>query len=253
MSKKSSVELRVFARLLEAARGPSKQASADDPYGEFLFAKKRKDLKGTPAAKEKDTPEEAALYQALDNHYNNKDYDLGGHAEQILDLVSQGKYAKLLAPPPGPYYRIISNIDIPTLCGMLGIGADEVVYGKHVRAGGGTMKPGGALAGSSGIHSWSTKLDPSWVGEDLRAAGSFFDQVSYEPAAALVIRADGGKNFFANPEGMSNVGGLGPYVAKQDEVISYGPVRFTASAYFAARKQKTAFERYDVAKLISKV
>lgn len=38
-----------------------------------------------------------------------------------------------------------------------------------------------------------------------------------------------------------------PYVAKQDEVISYGPVKFTVSTYFATRKQKTAIERYDVA------
>jgi len=239
--------------LLEAGRSAPAQATADDPYGKYLFAKKRKDLKGTPAAAEKDTPEEAELYQAFKDHYNNADYTLGGSASQLLDLVKQGKYSKLLAPPPGPYYRIISDVDIPVLCKILGIDKKSVVYDVVTRTKGGVMTPGGGLAGTTGIHSWTTALDPSWVEEDLFSFSSLANRLRGGPAATVILKAAGGKNFFANPEGMKNVTGLGPYVERQDEVISYGPVKFSSAAYFAAKKLEDLVKNYDLGEMIAAV
>jgi hypothetical protein len=247
-------DLRSMIRvLLEASRSAPAQADSDDPYGKYLFAKKRKDLKGTPAAAEKDTPEEAELYQAFNDHYNNREYSLGDVAPQLLDLVKQGKYAKLLAPPPGPYYRIISDVDITTLCKILGIDRKSVVYGKPTRTKGGVMTPGGTMAGTTGIHSWTTALDPSWVKEDLHVSSSLASRLLGGPAAMIVLKASGGKNFFANPVGMQNVVGLGKYVERQDEVISYGPVKFSSAAYFAAKKIEDFATTFDIGELIAAV
>jgi hypothetical protein len=239
--------------LLEAGSSAPAQADADDPYGKYLFAKNRKDLKGTPAAKEKDTPEEAELYQAFNDHYNNQEYTLGDSAPQLLDLVKQGKYTKHLAPPPGPYYRIITDVEIPVLCKILGIDKKSVVYGKPTRTKGGVMTPGGYLAGASGIHSWSTALDPSWVEEDLYAFNSLANRLRKSPAGTIILKATGGKNFFANPDGMQNVTGLGKYVARQDEVISYGPVKFSSAVYFAAKKIDNLVSNYDINELLGMI
>lgn len=239
--------------ILEASKNPAAQADAEDPYGKYLFAKKRKDLKGTPAAKEKDTPEEVELYNAFSDHYNNMEYTLGDSAEQILNLVKQGKYAKLLAPPPGPYYRVISDISIPVLCKMLGIDRKSVTYGKVTRTKGGVMIPGGDMAGSTGIHSWSTALDSSWVEGDLYVTSALTSHLRNEPAAIVVLRASGGKSFFANPEGMKNVTGLGKYVERQDEVISYGPVKFSAAAYWAGKKLSDVVDSFDIEELIGSI
>lgn len=246
--KISVKELRGLIR--EAMVSSSAEAAVDDPYGKYLFAKKRKDLKGTPAAKEKDTPEEAELYQAFNVHYNNQGYMLGDVAPQVLDLVKQGKYEKLLAPPPGPYYRVITDVDIPVLCEVLGIDVGSVVYGKATRTKGGVMMPGGSLSGKSGIHSWSTMLDPSWVEGDLYVSSSLVDRLRGGPAAMIVLRASGGKNFFVNPEGMQNVAGLGKFMERQNEVISYGPVKFAGAVYFAVKNLDEFVKNYDINEIL---
>lgn len=218
------IEERVFRRLLEAAQT---QASKDDPYGEYLFAKKRKDLKGTPAGTEEDTPEEAALFKSFADHYSYSDYTLGDKAPLLLDLIKQGKYTKLLAPPPGPYYRLITDLSVELLASMLGIDEQDLVEGVPTTVKtGGVMKPGGSGAGSTGIHSWSTNLDSSWIFGDLQA-----ESYMYAGSAAVILKAIGGKNFFVNPEGMSNVTGMSEFIATQSEVISYGDVPFDSAVY----------------------
>ena len=156
----------------EAAKGKgSAQADPDDPFGQYLFAPHRSDLPAA-ARREEDTPEEEELFQAFADHYNNEEYTLGGFAPELLKLVKQGKYTKLLAPPGGPYYRIITNITKPVLAGMLGVKPGQLRVGEPTAAGGGVMKPGGDMAGSTGIHSWTTdnSVEPEWFGDIMGGA-----------------------------------------------------------------------------------
>ena len=47
--------------------------------------------------------------------------------------------------------------------------------------------------------------------------------------------------------------GLGKYVERQDEVISYGPVKFSSAAYFAAKKLDDFAKNFDIEELIASV
>ena len=208
------------------------QASKDDPYGEYLFAPQRRDLK--TKKREPNTPEEDALLKALEDHYNNEEYTLGEFAPELLDLIAQGKYSKVLAPPPGPYYRVLSELPAPVLAGFLGVRPKALTVGEPTDGGGGTMTPGGRYSGSTGIHSWTTKLDSKWLNKDILTR----KVMKAGEVLAVVVADESGGDFLINPKGMSNVEGMPSYVATQNEVISFGPVAFDRCVYYVATGAK---------------
>lgn len=218
---------RIYERLLREAA----QARPDDPYGEYLFAPVRDDLP-PEARKEQNTAAEDDLYAALYKHYEgwgSSAWD--GQEEEILTLLSQGKYRKLLEPPPGPYFRVISKVPQGTVATVLGIPASEVVRGKTTPTGGGILTPrgqtGGGGAGASGIMSWTTRPSPKWMMGDLGAG------YLRQGEGTILVRAGGPEagRFFVDPAEMARVGGLPHYATYQWEVISKGPVEFEAAAY----------------------
>lgn len=224
-------QLRQMIRrgLFEAPRA---QGTADDPYGKYLFAPQRTDLPAT-AKGEKNTPEEKELWDALQAHYENMGYYLGDLAPGILDLVKQGKYAKLLAPPGGPYYRLVSDIPIDVFAGWVKKKPESIKRDVATTCGGGRMTPGGTDAGSTGIHSWTVNEDTSNLGEVI------YGPVKKGTVTAVLRASDGGGKFFIDPAGMALVPKMSRYVAaktSQGEVISFGPVKFEAAAYYAAGK-----------------
>lgn len=215
------IEERVFRRLLEAS-----QAGKDDPYGEYLFSKRRRDLKGTPEGSEEDTEEEKELFKSFVDHYNDSDYTLGDKAPLILDLIKNGKYAKLLAPPPPPYYRIIVDLDKSSIANMLKMEEDDLIEGRPVlMRQGGEMVPGGTGSGSTGIHSWTTDLLNTNLVDDFQM------QQGVTVLIMKVKKAHSPNNFFVNHKEMSNVVGLPRVVTTESEVISYGPVNFDSCVY----------------------
>lgn len=220
--------LREYVRgVLEAAQGQE-----DDPYGKYLFAPQRNDLK--MKGREPNTPEEDELLKALEDHYNNEEYTLGGVAPQLLDLVAAGKYSKILAPPKGPYYRLLAELPSPAMASFLGVKPRSLKVGQPTDGGGGTMKPGGRYSGSTGIHSWTTRLDPKWVTKDILTRKTM---KAGEVIAIIVADEDGG-DFLLNPKGMAQVKGMPSYVATQSEVVSYGPVSFHTCVYYVASGAK---------------
>ena len=208
------------------------QAEPSDPYGEYLFAPQRGDLK--MKKKEPNTPEEDALLKALDAHYNNEEYTLGEFAPELLDLIAQDKYSKILAPPPGPYYRILAELPAPAFASFLGVKPKALTIGKATDGGGGTMTPGGPWSGSTGIHSWTTKPDPKWLNKDILIRKT----MKAGEVLAIIVADESGGNFLINPKGMSKVKGMPEYVAEQNEVISFGPVTFDQCVYYVATGAK---------------
>ena len=220
--------LRSYVRSIIA----ESQGDKEDPYGEYLFAPQRKDLK--TKKREPNTPEEDALLKALEDHYNNEEYTLGEFAPELLDLIAQGKYSKVLAPPPGPYYRVLSELPAPVLAGFLGVRPKALTVGEPTDGGGGTMTPGGRYSGSTGIHSWTTKLDPKWLNKDILTR----KVMKAGEVLAVVVADESGGDFLINPKGMANVSGMPSYVATQNEVISFGPVDFDRCVYYVATGAK---------------
>lgn len=218
------------------------QAGASDPYGEYLFAPQRKDLK--TKKREPNTPEEDALLKALEDHYNNEEYTLGEFAPEILDLISQGKYSKILAPPPGPYYRLLAELPGPVFASFLGVRPKSLVVGEPTDGGPGTMTPGGRYSGSTGIHSWTTKLDPKWVNKDILTR----KYMKAGEVLAVLVAEESGGDFIVNPKGMGNVSGMPSYVATQNEVISYGPVSFDSCVYYVATGAKGEMTSHEALK-----
>lgn len=235
------IQESVLKRLLEKA-----QAEKDDPYGEYLFAPQRKDLKGK---KEKNTPEEEELLKAFQDHYNNEEYTLGDMAPEILDLISQGKYSKVLSPPPGPYYRILAELPVASLASFLGVRPKLLKIGEITNGGSGTMTPGGRYSGSTGIHSWTTKLDPKWANKDILVRKI----IKPGEVLAIIVSDESGGDFFVNPKGMSNVKSMPTYVSTQNEVISFGPVTFDTCIYYVGSGQKGEPSSHEIFKEMLKM
>lgn len=223
-SRKSGDLLREYVRSVVTEA----QAEEDDPYGQYLFAPQRKDLK--TKKREPNTPEEDELLKALDAHYNNEEYTLGDMAPELLDLVAQGKYSTILAPPPGPYYRVLAELPAPALASFLGVKPKALAVGEATDGGGGTMTPGGPWSGSTGIHSWTTKPDPKWLNKDILIRKT----MKAGEVLAVIVADESGGDFLINPKGMSKVKGMPDYVAEQHEVVSYGPVDFHTCVYYVA-------------------
>lgn len=220
------------------------QAEPGDPYGEYLFAPQRKDLK--TKKREPNTPEEDALLKALEDHYNNEEYTLGGFAPELLDLIQQGKYSKVLSPPPGPYYRVLSELPAPALASFLGVKPRSLTIGDPTEGGGGTMTPGGRYSGSTGIHSWTTKLDSKWLNADILTR----KYMKAGEVLAIIVADESGGDFLINPKGMSAVEGMPSYVATQNEVISFGPVAFDSCVYYVATGAKGEMTSHEALKLL---
>jgi len=234
--KIQKIQETVFHRLLEKS-----QANKDDPYGEYLFAPQRKDLKGK---KEKNTPKEDELLKAFQDHYNNEEYTLGNIAPEILDLISQGKYSKVLAPPPGPYYRLLAELPVASFANFLGVKANSLRIGEISEGGSGTMTPGGRYSGSTGIHSWTTKLDPKWANKDILVRKF----MKPGEVIAIIVADESGGDFFVNPREMSNVKEMPKYVQTQNEVISYGSVSFENCVYYVATGRKGEPSSHEIFK-----
>jgi len=239
--KIQKIQETVLLRLLEKS-----QANKDDPYGEYLFAPQRKDLKGK---KEKNTPEEDELLKAFQDHYNNEEYTLGNIAPEILDLISQGKYSKVLAPPPGPYYRLLAELPVASFANFLGVKAKSLRTGEVSEGGSGTMIPGGRYSGSTGIHSWTTKLDPKWANKDILVRKF----MKPGEVIAIIVADESGGDFFVNPKGMSNVKEMPKYVQTQNEVISYGSVSFENCVYYIATGKKGEPSSHEIFKQLLEI
>lgn len=220
--------------LLELAKA---EADADDPYGEYLFATNRLDLV-RPDSDEENTEQEDDLEVALANHYSNQEYGLGALAPKIFKLLSKGKYTKILAPPEdASVYRIIGSLEPKLASKILGVPMNSIIRNPNVikKSVGGVMKPGGAGPGSTKIHSWTTKLEMSWIYSDLFGMG----QVPIDDRVFVILKSNTelGK-FFINPAEIENVTSMPDFAYRQNEVISYGPVPFNQAVYVYCAKSK---------------
>jgi len=206
------------------------EAEDDDLYGKYLFAPDRLDLE--PAAKkEENTDEEDDLLVALYNHYSNNEFDLGGLAPHVLKLIKQGKYENILAPPADTsVYRFVGPVLLSVASSILRVPEKSIFKEPNIikHSGPGRMKPGGNLAGKTGIHSWSIKLEVDWLHGDIVGHNQAHDDAVY---MVLVGNTNAGA-FFVNPVGIENVEGLPDYAYRQNEVISYGTIPFERAVYY---------------------
>lgn len=214
----------VFAEVLKEL---APEAPADAPFGQYLWAPNRKDLEGEEKW-EDNTPIENRFRDALFQHYQGDPDMLGSLAAKVKNMVAQGWYEKILAPPEETVYRYITNVPTETAARILGTSVgdlekDALKYpGIPQSHGSGMMKPGGSWSGTSGISSWSTQLDWEWISLDLTPP----PVQPGETAILLAADAGSGTNFFINPSNIHNVERLPDYAYYQNEVIAYGPVKY---------------------------
>ena len=206
----------------EVLKEVNPEAPTDAPFGQYLFARDRKDL--SPEEKrEENTELEDEFRDALFEHYQGDSRKLGKLANEIQGMVDKGWYTKILAAPDELMYRWISNVDMGVAAKMLNVAIEDLEeeagwVGKYNS---GVMIPGGPQGGPYGIHSWSTQLDEKWILADLHP-------YPLEPGqtAMILVARTSGQNFFINPNNIGNVGRLPRYAYYQNEVISHGPIKF---------------------------
>lgn len=219
------------------------EADEDDLYGKYLFAPGRRDL-GEEEKQEEDTEEEDSLKVALFNHYHgDKNSGLDQHAQEVLNLIKQNKYKKILAPPESKaVYRVLGPINRHAAQQILHINIMDIMEAPNtakLASGRFTLLPQEEYS----IQSWSTALKASWIIDDLYAGGDIYPE---DFMVYVVVKSNTNNgSFFMNPKGIKNVEGMPDYAYRQDEVISYGDVSgCTASYYFADHDKAQGTRNY---------
>ncbi len=213
------------------------EAGKDDRYGEFLFAKMRKDLSRSEKT-EVDTKEEKDLWWALRKHYNGRaggSVDLADVAPNILDAIEAGKYLTVLSPPDSDVYRFI-HVETDVAAKILGTSPEEVKSNpdKIMRSDSpGVLNP----RDGGGIMSWTTNiLSPGSLRSVVGA--KYAGEQGY---VSMILKSHTSKGkFFMNPEGVKNVRNLPAFAYSQSEVISYGSVPYDAAVWYACNKKTSS-------------
>lgn len=233
----SSLDAKLLRSYVAEVLKEAAEAGKDDRYGEFLFAKMRKDLTRSEKT-EVDTKEEKDLWWALRKHYNGRGggaVSLSDVAPNILDAIEAGKYLTVLAPPDSVVYRFI-HVEAEVAAKILGTAPEEVKSNpdKIVRSdSSGVLSP----REGGGTMSWTTDiLSPSSLRSVVGA--KYAGEQGY---VSMILKSHTSKGkFFMNPEGVKNVRNLPSFAYSQSEVISYGPVPYDAAVWYACNKKTSS-------------
>lgn len=213
---------------LNPNKAPKPEAPNDAPFGKYLFAPDRKDLKGK--VNEPNTPEENKFLYSLIYHYDGAGGPgpaLDKFAPMAIDLLKKGEYKKILAPPKRTVYRLLWNVSPKLAASILRLGVKDITTNSNQAW---YVDGGGTIEGiRRSIQSWTTTIGTEWV-------SSLFDESLKSGNVAIVLAAHtetDGNEFFINPKTAENISSLPQsLVKKEQEVISYGPVNFFEASFY---------------------
>lgn len=212
------------------------EATEADPFGKYFNAPRRPGVEPEP-----NTPIENIFVQDLDSHIQMNSPTMDKHADLLKTLKSQGKYKKFLTPPPGKVFRLI-NLNTFQFQEMFGIPKEDMESNKIV------------VVDKPGILSGPTKKTQSWTNSFNKKIVDFiFRQGDANATTVLVgfIADTSQGDFYLNWQEIVRNKTLEPYtlgiLAKEQEVISIGPVPYNKFFYFwqdrKAAQQKLNLKR----------
>ena len=194
----------------------------DEALGQYAFPD---DRHGTEydEVDEEDTSLETRFFTALTRHYeDNNDGPLRDIWPEVIELNQQGLYPKLLRPPSGNVYRLMT---VEPDRAALFMGVPEA----KIRARPGIARPASnppSFKPRGFLSSWT--LDPEVMVENT--GHTFVDEKPGECTLLLVAdTADG--EFLMNPKGFASGWALGNNYRDEQEVIGGGEIPLTAAAW----------------------
>lgn len=209
--------------LVEAVPPPDEpRVAPDEAMGRYAFPGDRTDPEYAQVP-EDNTALEDKFYQALVNHYDKNDHSgLREVWPELIELVRAGLYPKLLTPPRGPVFRLLTA-DPARAAQILGVDEEALV-----------ARPGVARRAESPpvysprgfISSWT--LDPETMVE--HTSSQFLSYKSGHCTVLLVAETSGGE-FMMNPESFARGWKLGSNYQLEYEVIAGGPVGLKSAAW----------------------
>lgn len=202
------------------------EASKDSPFGQYLFAPDRKDLKNK--IEEPNTPLEDMVFKNLIGHYagskKHSEY-LAMDFFTLKSLLDKGYYKKLLAPPNTKLYRVISF----NTASMKDFGFKEEDFKDEIVK----KFDGGKLNTSSfggPIQSWTTDFNKNFFRKIVGIGGS---ETLYPGDGVAIFMVNSPKgNFILNPnlpkylKSADKLKKSGTNLEEENEVISTGPVSY---------------------------
>lgn len=213
---------RNLYRLLEQLQP---EADEDAPFGQYLFAPERKDLKGI---NEPNTTKEDELYDALDSWYSGYKKDLEKLAPSLKNITAEGDYEKVLVPDGRQYaYRLINDIPLESAARIMGVSEDFIIdtAGKATKIKGRTLNPNEW----SNLQSWTTSKDYDAMKNLLKTTDQKQLQGLY---VAMIFSARvNDSDFLVNPDAIHNIEGLPHYAYDEEETISVGPVKASSIVF----------------------
>lgn len=215
---------RLVRSILSEGRPPPDEPSVapDDALGQYVFPGDRTD----PSYKEvieKNTELEDEFYRALVDHYDQNDNTaLRQIWPEVIGLARSGMYPKLLVPPPGLAFRVMT-VDPVRCAGLLGLSVEEIK--AHEGAAQRVGSPP-AYTPRDFISSWT--LNPEIM---VAYTGSQFIPYKAGHCAVLLVTETSRGEFMMNPETFARGWNLGSYYQSEHEIISGGPVGLKSAAW----------------------
>lgn len=193
------------------------EAKPNDVFGKYLFDRDRKDIPKTE--KQPETPEEEDFKKGLFQWINNQvPYKIAQEFPDVYKLAQKGKYSNLLVPENEPIYRGISfssgNLDL--FFKTTGLSKEDLARNPGDERLW-VFENGVLETEHSPILSWTTKK------EVLKNFAYSFQE--YVVLFKTTPTKKNGK-FLLNPDELNSKVKMPKLYKKENEVISYGPVRY---------------------------
>jgi len=218
------------------------EAAQDDIYGQWLLPQGRKDVP-KKAKQELNTPAEDKLFDTLNDYLNGPRVGAGALsrvAPKLLDLVAQGKYTSVLAPPSDAKfaYRVLTlrTKELETLLGrkLSGKELDPELSQKGFRNKGGVYTPRG-----TNVSSWS--VSP-------KAFSKMYDSGFEVPDKQWVVFLKApvaGNDFLLNPNVWYDASIDGAYYKMEKEIIGVGQIQLDSIVYVNNKYEYEDKDGYD--------
>jgi hypothetical protein len=218
------------------------EAAQDDIYGQWLLPQGRKDVP-KKAKDEPNTPAEDKLLNILNDYLNGPKVGAGALsrvAPKLLDLLAQGKYTSVLAPPSDAKfaYRVMTlkTKELEVLLGrkLSGKELDPELSQKGFRSKGGTYTPRG-----TNVSSWS--VSP-------KAFSKMYDSGFEVPEKQWVVFLKApvsGNDFLLNPNVWYDASIDGAYYKQEREIIGVGPIQLDSIVYVNNKYEYEDKDGYD--------
>lgn len=187
-------------------------------FGKVLFGPDRIDN----VEPEPNTKEEESLYKAIVSHYSGYMDALENKHKNILALIKQGKFLRLLRPPEVVVYRYLDNVPLKVASQILGCSIRELKKNagtfQHVNV--------------ERVFRLRKNQIQSWTTTPVARTLSEFIEDLQGGNVSMIIEADTRKSgkFMMNPDFVSKISSLKPYTY-QHEVISVGPIKILRATY----------------------